>query len=160
MKKKINLIIFVLVFSLYFLTIYLLNSFQVKFSFINEKNILNLSDFNDYYKSEEDKYKALKNGQNFFNLCIKGKLINKIPNSLISSEEPLISVIIPVYNTGIKIKYVVRSAQNQNISNLEIILVNDFSNIETIKTIGELIQEDKRVKCIKICSHFINNFWY
>ncbi len=148
MKKKINLIIFVLVFSLYFLTIYLLNSFQVKFSFINEKNILNLSDFNDYYKNEEDKYKALKNGQNFFNLCIKGKLINKIPNSLISSEEPLISVIIPVYNTGIKIKYVVRSAQNQNISNLEIILVNDFSNIETIKTIGELIQEDKRVKCI------------
>ena len=143
------LIIFILIFFFFIFMIYLLNLFSFNFSIKSEKNIIKLSDCNEYYANEEEKYKSLKKGQIFFNVCIKGKLIKKIPNLLNSNnDKPLISVIIPVYNTESKIKYVVRSAQNQNISNIEIILVNDFSNEETYKAIDELMKEDIRVKCI------------
>jgi len=97
---------------------------------------------------ESDKMKSLERGQNFFNLCIKGKLINKLPKDENIKNDPLISVIIPVYNTKDKIKSVVRSAQNQNISNIEIILVNDFSDYETYKAIKKLQKEDHRIICI------------
>ena len=140
--------ILILSFLSFFLIICLLISFGFQISFINKKNNIKLSDLNDYYANEEDKYNSLKNGQRFFNICIQGKLINEIPKSLNNNKDTLISVVIPVYNTGNKIKNTVRSAQNQNISNIEIILVNDFSDTETNKTIEELIKEDKRIKVI------------
>ena len=147
MKFKIKYII-ILSFQLFFLIVCLLISFGLQIFVINKKNNIELYDLNDYYANEEDKNKSLKNGQRFFNICIQGKLINSIPKSLNNSEESLISVVIPVYNTGKKIKNAVRSAQNQNISNIEIILVNDFSNNETYRTIEEMIKEDKRIKTI------------
>jgi len=102
----------------------------------------------DYYSNEEEKNEALKRGQIYFSKCIQGELIKNINNSIQRNENPLISIIIPVYNTNEKIKSVVRSSQNQNISNIEIILVNDFSNNETYKTILDLQKEDNRIECI------------
>ena len=115
---------------------------------ITRNNDSNYFNKYDYYGNEEYKLESLKNGQNFFNICIKGELIKEIPNNKDIKEKPLISVVLPVYNTGENIKSVVRSAQNQNISNIEIILVNDFSNNETNKAIKELIREDQRIQCI------------
>ena len=127
------------------------NKFDIKFTSlksITRNNYKNNFNIVDYYGNEEYKLESLKKGQNFFNICIKGELINEIPKNKDINEKPLISVVLPVYNTGEKIKSVVRSAQNQNISNIEIILVNDFSNKETNKAIKELISEDQRIKCI------------
>ena len=108
----------------------------------------NNNSFFDYYLNEDDKIESLIKGQNFFNTCIKRELIYKIPCINEINENPLISVVIPVYNTNDKIISVVRSAQNQNISNIEIILVNDFSNDETYKIIKKLQKDDKRIECI------------
>ena len=55
---------------------------------------------------------------------------------------------IPVYNSEKTIKSTVRSIQNQNMIVIEIILVNDFSNYKTTKSIKELKKKDPRIKII------------
>ena len=57
--------------------------------------------------------------------CFEGEFLN---NNIYSfSPEPKISTVIPVYNCEKTIKAAVRSIQNQDMADIEIILVNDFS---------------------------------
>ena len=74
--------------------------------------------------------------------------MNNLTKNFDKIENPLISVVIPVYNSKNTIKSVIRSIQNQNISNIEIVLVNDFSENETVNIIQELQKEDKRIICL------------
>lgn len=63
-------------------------------------------------------------------------------------KEPLISVIVPIYNVEKFLPYSIESILNQTYSNLEIILVNDGS-IDKSKYICEMYQsKDKRIKLI------------
>ena len=73
-------------------------------------------------------------------------LINNI--TFIKSIKPKISVIIPVYNSEKTIKSTIRSVQNQNMIDIEIILVNDFSNNATTKIINEIKKKDVRIEII------------
>ena len=77
--------------------------------------------------------------------CLKGRLISK--KSFKISKIPKVTIIIPLYNTGDLIKLVVKSIQNQNIYEIEIILVNDFSNDSniTVTIIEKLKNEDPRI---------------
>ena len=50
-----------------------------------------------------------------------------------------------------------RSIQNQNMSDLEIILVNDYSKDNTTKIIQELEAEDQRIKIINLYLIILNN---
>lgn len=59
-----------------------------------------------------------------------------------------ISVIIPVFNCENSIISVIRSIQNQNLYEFEIILVNDNSTDNTTKIIKKLKEEDNRIKTI------------
>lgn len=61
---------------------------------------------------------------------------------------PEISIIVPVYNTGEYLKKCVLSIQQQELFNIEIILVDDGSRLETAKICDELAQGDIRVKVI------------
>ena len=54
----------------------------------------------------------------------------------------------PVYNDEKYIKKAVRSIQNQNMDDIEIILVNDFSSKNTLSYIEELQKDDPRIKII------------
>ena len=85
--------------------------------------------------------------RNYLDKCFQGILINN-QNNIKLSNEPKITVIIPVYNNENKIKSVIRSAQNQNLEDIEIILVNDFSTDNTLKIIEEMKTEDPRIKII------------
>jgi len=78
---------------------------------------------------------------------MKGELIQK-NRTFIKSDNPNISVVIPVYNSQNIIKPVIRSIQNQNFTNLEIILVNDFSTDNSKKVIEELQKEDPRIRLL------------
>ena len=98
----------------------------------------------DYIPTE--KKEAFRRGKIFFDLCMNQTLINK--KSFKRQEDPFISVIIPVYNVGNKISSAVISARNQNITNIEIILINDGSNIETYNIIKQLEKEDNRILLI------------
>ena len=78
---------------------------------------------------------------------MRGELIQK-NRTFIKSDNPNISVVIPVYNSQNIIKPVIRSIQNQNITNLEIVLVNDFSTDNSKKVIEELQKEDPRIRLL------------
>ena len=80
--------------------------------------------------------------------CTKGILINNNIESYNKNNPIKISVIIPVYNCEKTIKAAIRSIQNQNMENIEIILVNDFSKDSSLAIIKELMKEDPRIKLI------------
>ena len=65
--------------------------------------------------------------------CLKGKLENKDRFRLLQS--PKISVIMPIYNGGKYLFYSLRSVQNQKLKDIEIILIDDYSNDDTINVI-------------------------
>jgi len=60
----------------------------------------------------------------------------------------LISIIIPAYNAEKYIERCIRSVFNQTYVNLEIIVINDGSNDNTISIINDLKKEDKRLRII------------
>ena len=83
----------------------------------------------------------------FINLVRDGILINDINNKYI--YPPKITAIIPVFNASKTIKAAVRSIQNQNMSEIEIILVDDVSTDNSLNVIDKLMKEDNRIKLIK-----------
>ena len=89
---------------------------------------------------------ALVKGKFYVEKCVNGELMNN--NTNFKTDQPKISVIIPVYNCEKTIKAAVRSIQNQDMAEIEIILVNDFSNDTSSNIINELSQEDSRIKVI------------
>ena len=63
-------------------------------------------------------------------------------------EAKHISVVMPVYNGEKYIKKSIESILNQTYSNLELIIVNDFSNDSTLEIILQFIKKDHRIKLI------------
>ncbi len=96
--------------------------------------------------SNELMIEVAKLAQDFVDKSSKGILISSIPS--ISNTIPKVSVVIPLYNCKKTIKRAIRSIQNQNFADFEIILVNDFSKDETINIINTLKNEDLRITII------------
>jgi cellulose synthase/poly-beta-1,6-N-acetylglucosamine synthase-like glycosyltransferase len=89
---------------------------------------------------------AAKKAKNFLSICIKGSLISKSPIKL--NNEPKISVVVPAYNVEKYIKPAIRSIQNQNIIDIDIVIVNDCSSDNTSIIIEQIKKEDKRIRLI------------
>lgn len=60
-------------------------------------------------------------------------------------SKPLISIIVPVYNSQDYIKKCLNSIINQSYDNIEIIIVDDGSNDKSLEIIKELALKDKRI---------------
>jgi glycosyltransferase involved in cell wall biosynthesis len=60
-------------------------------------------------------------------------------------KTPLVSIIIPFYNTGALADKLIASTLNQSYKNLEIIFVNDGSTDDTPKLLEKFQKQDKRV---------------
>ena len=69
-------------------------------------------------------------------------------NNLITYETK-ISVIIPIYNGGKYLNYSLRSVQEQKMKDLEIIIVDDNSNDDSLEIIQNYMKNDGRIKLIK-----------
>ena len=93
-------------------------------------------------------YKNINNDEmnDYIRLCNNGNLISKIPKFV---DNPKITVVIPVYNAHKYLKKTIRSIQNQNMEEIEILIVDDFSTDNTIEVVKELQEEDCRIKLIK-----------
>ena len=63
-------------------------------------------------------------------------------------ENPKISIIISLYNGEVYLKPILRSVQNQNFLNIEIIIVDDGSKDKSVEVVKELMKEDKRIKLL------------
>ena len=61
-------------------------------------------------------------------------------------EKPLVSVIIPVYNTQDYLKACIESVQNQTYPNLEILLVDDGSTDQSGALCEEYAAQDERIR--------------
>lgn len=65
-------------------------------------------------------------------------------------ESPIVSVIIPTFNSEKFISDAIFSVQNQSYTNWEIILVDDCSIDATLSIVAELALNDKRIKYSKL----------
>lgn len=70
------------------------------------------------------------------------------------NESPLISIIIPVYNSGKYLNKCLDSIINQTYNNIEIIVVDDGSTDNSLKIIGDYQKRDDRIVLIKQNNQF------
>ena len=82
--------------------------------------------------------------QNFININLNGDLIDTIFKCH-KSLNPQISVVISVYNGEPFLKTALRSIQNQDFKDIEIIMVDDHSKDNSVKVVRELMKEDPRI---------------
>jgi glycosyltransferase involved in cell wall biosynthesis len=83
---------------------------------------------------------------NYIDYCRRGVLF---PNRKFERvENPKISVVIPMYNEENNVLPIIRSVQNQNLQELEIVCVNDNSNDNTLSILKSLQKEDPRITII------------
>ena len=81
--------------------------------------------------------------RNYITVCKQGLLF---PNRIFKkSENPKISIVIPMYNEAKNAKFVIRTIQNQILQDFEIVCVNDNSNDNTLSVLEELKEEDPRI---------------
>lgn len=76
---------------------------------------------------------------------IKKSNLNKITKQI---NHPKISILIPIYNCETTIELSIKSINFQNFKELEIILINDFSQDNSTKIIQELQNLDWRIRII------------
>jgi len=103
----------------------------------NKIELINSNLTKHYYKIK---------GLEFLNK-IKKKKLNNITKQ-IKFKEPLISVIIPIYNCEKTIQLSIKSISFQDIKELEIIIINDFSKDNSTQKIEELKNYDQRIRII------------
>ena len=81
--------------------------------------------------------------RNYITVSRQGLLL---PNRIFKkSENPKISIIIPMYNEAKNAKSVIRSIQNQSLQDFEIVCVNDNSKDDTLSVLEKLQEEDPRI---------------
>ena len=92
---------------------------------------------------EDDIMTSVERSKNFIIRSSNGILDKKPPLKNFNNQR--ISSIIPLYNCENTILRAIRSIQNQNIEDIEIILVNDFSKDKTLMMINQFQKEDPRI---------------
>ena len=60
-------------------------------------------------------------------------------------EKSKVSIIIPIYNNEASLTATIRSIQNQNLKDIEIICINDHSNDTSLKKLKNLQKDDRRI---------------
>ena len=117
-----------------------LNIIFILISNINNKFI------NNFYKIKLKK--EIMNLENYYKICNEGILLNNT-KQFKKHENPIISIISSVYNQQKYILRFLRSIQNQNFEQIEIILIDDFSVDNTVNIIENFQKDDKRIIIIK-----------
>jgi hypothetical protein len=123
-----NHILFSLIFTFLSIIIFIIYTFLKKY-FILNNNKKNINEI-------------LNNINANILLYQKGTLVNDI----LPISNPLITVIITVYNSEKTIKAAIRSVQNQNFREIEILLIDDYSTDKSLSIIKQLQLEDSRIK--------------
>ena len=126
-NKLTNLFQYLIFIIIFLLNIHLTN--KIKINLFYKNNNTNLRKINKYII-----------------ICQQNELINGIRHSFF---EPKITSIIIIYNAEKSISTAIRSIQNQNMTDIEILLIDDCSLDNSLKIIEKFQKEDKRIKIIK-----------
>ena len=90
---------------------------------------------------------AFEKALNFIKNCLSSDILSFQSSFL--HNDPKVSVVIPTYNCEKYILRAIKSIQYQNISNVEIILVDDHSTDNTTNLIKKIQDRDYRIKIIQ-----------
>ena len=123
----------------------LIEKLQLGFKYILQITIIIILIIS-FYRNTKWKNIPISESIKFMKKCFEGILLNHNPMKY--THNCKISVVIPVYNCEKTIKPVIRSIQNQDMADIEIILVNDNSKDNTSQIIKELMEEDRRIRII------------
>ena len=126
--------------------ILLLLIYKILYKVNQIENIENIEYENIFYNNI-DNLDENKFAMEYLKFCKNGKLIGgpRFKRNL----NPKFTIIIPVYNRENCITRVLRSIQNQSYKNIEIILVDDKSEDDSVKIIQKFQEKDKRIRLIK-----------
>ena len=119
------------------------------------KDILNINIRNniDYYTFLKESYESIDlaniNSLNFIKTCESHDLIHFESSIGYNLTIPKISVVMPLFNCEKFILRAIKSIQLQNLSNLEIILIDDKPMDNTLNLINIIQKEDQRIKIIR-----------
>ena len=94
--------------------------------------------------NNKNKYKE---ESEYLQLCHSHKLIRPIPKKI--NDNPKISVFIPVYNGEEYILTAIRSIQNQNFEEYEILIIDDKSKDNSLEIIYKEAEKDPRIRILK-----------
>ena len=121
---------------------YFINIIIIIYFLFYNINIISYYNIFFTYLSFQNEIKGI---QKYLNIC-KGLKILKIFKKL---NYPKISIISAIYNRERFILRLLSSIQNQNFNNIEIILIDDGSKDNSVKTITEYKKRDERIILIK-----------
>ena len=140
----ILLIIFIIA---YYLLFHYNNKYQETNVYSNLKkeniinsNVLNILENYQYNKTNRDE---LIPYLNYIEYAKEGIFLNK--NKYKASNNPKISIIISLFNREQYIKSALRSVQNQDLLDIEIIVINDLSTDNSSEFVKEYQKEDQRI---------------
>ena len=111
-------------------------------------NISNPKKYSIYLEQKYDSRDAAFNkSKNFLKICLSNELF-KFQSSY-DFNEPKVSVVIPMNNCENFIIRAVKSVQYQNLSNIEILLIDDNSTDNTLSIVENMKNNDRRIRIIK-----------
>ena len=148
-KSRIKCILFFFSFLIISILIFnFINIFYFRYNELDEEDDNYKPDNKTiFYEEKFDSYDvAFNKAKDFINNNLKGILINTKKVKL--SQKPKVSIVIPCYNCEKIILRAIRSIQNQNFKDYEIIISNDGSNSDTLTFIEKLQKEENRIKII------------
>ena len=70
-------------------------------------------------------------------------------DNVLNNEVPIISVILPVYNPGKGVTLCLQSLQNQTLSNIEMLFIDDCGTDNAMQIIESASKKDQRIRIIK-----------
>ena len=88
-----------------------------------------------------------KKHENYLKLCSSPQYFDSTKIQI--SNQPKISIISPVYNTGKFVLRLLRSIQYQNFNDFELILIDDCSTDNSVELIKKYQKDDKRIRLIQ-----------
>jgi len=144
-KSRNNNLILFFVIIIFLILLFIISLIIIVFKFIIEpemkekKNKMNP----EIYKIYNEKSKIKKYVDN----CINGILSDE--KKYKKSNNPKISIVIPVYNKERFILRVLRSIQNQSLKDIEIVFIDDYSHDNSTNLIEEYQKEDERIVLYK-----------
>jgi cellulose synthase/poly-beta-1,6-N-acetylglucosamine synthase-like glycosyltransferase len=156
-KKNNNKKIAIKILLFFFFIIIRINFFSIKtYYFFNYNSNINK---NNLKLNNEENLKSLSfeniskmRGINYLNKCLislnKTKQTSNFNFNFNLFEIPKITVIIPVYNCQKSIELSLTSILNQNMTDFEIILINDNSTDNSLKIIRKMKSYDNRIRII------------
>ena len=99
------------------------------------------------YSMPSKLYASFRDIEKFLKYNLDGNLSHST-SDFYHRKNPQISIVISTFNGEIYLKPAIRSIQNQNFLNIEIIVVDDGSMDKSVEVVKELMKEDRRIKLI------------